>query len=281
MAFIRTLADGKPQVRRASALCELRENLLAGENEEYTEIFKILDTKIKAANSKIKQGALNNIHGDWYEWMLAIEAWNYSIDHPDSYILLILPNITSYDVVRLYQDELYNLIVDLREKVLKASTVQLITSNPDFVIIRRNVVDQVLPVRQKIEALSIENLKMLNDAYLNFSEKCNFEEIIGYASAKLSLRPDRRLQISHEGSLMKALYVHMQTREWIINPPGLKYYAISTSMTDPDRNALKTVATHSITTVHSRPQPAVDGAFVVNTPRQAREMFEEILGPGS
>ncbi|WP_373695840.1 Cfr10I/Bse634I family restriction endonuclease [Brunnivagina elsteri] len=36
--------------------------------------------------------------------------------------------------------------------------------------------------------------------------KCNLKDIIGYASIKTSLRPDRRLQIPHEGSLMKAIY---------------------------------------------------------------------------
>jgi len=53
---------------------------------------------------------------------------------------------------------------------------------------------------------------------------------------------------------MKAIYTHLQTREWIINLKGLKYYAFSTKISD--KNALKTVATHSITTVSSLPQAA-------------------------
>jgi hypothetical protein len=76
---------------------------------------------------------------------------------------------------------------------------------------------------------------------------------------------------------MKAIYTHLQTREWIINPKGLKYYAISTNVGDPDRAALRTVATHSITTVHSIPQAAVDEVFEINSLQQAQRAFADIL----
>lgn len=76
---------------------------------------------------------------------------------------------------------------------------------------------------------------------------------------------------------MKAIYTHLQTREWIINPKGVKYFAIATKVGNPDRAALKTVATHSITTVHSVPQAAVDEVFQVNSLQQAQEAFSQIL----
>ena len=68
---------------------------------------------------------------------------------------------------------------------------------------------------------------------------------------------------------MKALYVHLQTRQWILKPNGLKYYAMATVVGPKDRDALKTVATHSITTVHSLPQAAVDEVYEVNSLKQA------------
>jgi HEAT repeat protein len=34
---------------------------------------------------------------------------------------------------------------------------------------------------------------------------------------------------------MKALYTHLQTRKWIINPAGLKYYAIATKINNADK----------------------------------------------
>ncbi len=266
-----------PQVMRAEALCSIRNNTLAQENEEFVEIFDSLDTTIKAADARITQGALNNIHGDWYEWFLAIEAWNHGFENANANIPLLLPNISSFDVSALYNEKLYDYIVDLRQKVEEASTVQLITSNPDFVILKRSIVDRISPISERITELSPNILQSLNSAYSQFTHQCEFGDIVGYVSVKTSLRPDRRLQLSHEGSLMKALYVHLQTREWIINPPGLKYYGISATATNADRAGLKTVATHSITTVQSIPEPAVDELYEVNSIQQARSVFQEIL----
>ncbi|MFB6305931.1 MAG: Cfr10I/Bse634I family restriction endonuclease, partial [Flavobacteriales bacterium] len=113
--------------------------------------------------------------------------------------------------------------------------------------------------------------------YRNLENSCTFEDIKGYISVKISLRPDRRLQIPHEGSLMKALYVHLQTRDWILNPSGLKYYAITTELSKDDRKALETVATHSITTVNQLPEPAVDEVLEVNSLEEAYSVFSTFL----
>src|SRR5262249_37999320 len=86
-----------------------------------------------------------------------------------------------------------------------------------------------------------------------------------YASVKASLRPDRRLQMPHEGSLMKALYMHLQTRLWMLSPARLKYYGIATAVTDADRQALRTVSTPSIVSVQIIPEPAVDDVYEVDS----------------
>lgn len=91
------------------------------------------------------------------------------------------------------------------------------------------------------------------------------DDIAGYLSVKASLRPDRRLQLAHEGSLMKALYTHLQTRTWTINPRGIRYFAASKKISEADIKGLKTVATHSIIDVKSSPQSAVDELFQINT----------------
>lgn len=183
-----------------------------------------------------------------------------------------------FDVGSLYSTRLNNLIIDLKKKVAEVSGVQLITSNPDFVIIHRDLARGVLGNMAPIEHLTPESLTGLEVIYRKFIGTCDFEQIVGYISVKTSLRPDRRLQISHEGSLMKALYAHLQTREWIISPTGLKFYAVATKISDADINALKTVATHSLTTVFSLPQAAVDEVFEVNTLQQASQAFSSILG---
>jgi len=111
----------------------------------------------------------------------------------------------------------------------------------------------------------------------SFVGLCTFDSIVGFVAAKSSFRPDRRLQIPHEGSLIKAIYVHLQTRQWVVNPRGIKYYAIGGKIGQSDIQALKTVATHSIVTVSSKPQAAVDQVFEVNTREIAETTFAKIF----
>lgn len=274
LPYIR-ISGKKNELMKREAITHIRNNLLPQPNELYTDILDNLDQTVRARG--ILQGALNNAHGDWYEWMLAIEAWNIAAKNPQSDLALILPNIRRFDLSDLYNDHIKKIIVDLRLKVQQIGKVSFVSSNPDFVILDRKIVDELIPNITPINSLSITDIDHLDTCYKKFKGKCSFEDIKGYISVKTSLRPDRRLQIPHEGSLMKAIYVHIQTREWIINPAGIKYYAISTKINDADTEALNTVATHSITTVSSTPQAAVDKLFAVNDPNTARNVFSQIL----
>lgn len=277
MEFIKYDKQGKPSVMTKEAMISIRGGELPKEDETYRGILDDLDEAVKAANNRINDNALRKSHGDWYEWMLAVEAWNIFASNSDNAIALLLPNIRQFDLAKLYQDKYSKVIEDLREKVFEASEVHLITSNPDFAILSRDLADDVLGKINPIENYSIDSINRLTNTFSKFAGKCNFENLIGYLSVKTSFRPDRRLQIPHEGSLMKAMYVHLQTRDWIIEPEGLKYYAMAAQVKAVDRKALKTVATHSITTVSSIPQPAVDKLFEVNDVKRAREVFSEIL----
>ncbi|WP_276607000.1 Cfr10I/Bse634I family restriction endonuclease [Vibrio breoganii] len=40
--------------------------------------------------------------------------------------------------------------------------------------------------------------------------------MVGCFSIKTSLRPDCHLQTAHEGSLTRAVYVHLQIRSWFM-----------------------------------------------------------------
>lgn len=277
MEFIKYDKNDKPGVMTKEALIAVRQGELPREDETYRGILADLDKAVKAKDARINDNALKKSHGDWYEWMLAVEAWNTFVRNSDKAIALLLPNIRQFDLAKLYQDNYRDSIEDLRTKVMEASDVQLITSNPDFVILSRELASDVLGNVSPIENYSIDSINLLTNTYNQFAGKCDFDNLIGYLSVKTSFRPDRRLQIPHEGSLMKALYVHLQTRDWIINPDGLRYYAMSAQVKPVDRKALKTVATHSITSVSSTPQPAVDKLFEVNTVTRAREVFSEIL----
>jgi len=207
------------------------------------ELIRSFDTAILKENSKVTSGALNNVHGKWYEWFITICSCNYHKKFPKKYMVFPLPNISQYDVAKLYKSELYRYIVDLRQKVKSSASVQLISSNPDFVIIDPKRIKIPKELNRSIKKIDRDVIHQIDSAYNFFTSKCGFEDIVGYISCKTSLRPDRRLQISHEGSLMKAIYTHLQTRQWVIKPKGLKYYAVTTEAKGADRKALKTVAT--------------------------------------
>lgn len=277
MSFIKVLGGGKSQVIKDLAFCTLLGNKLPSIDKEFSILFNEMDDDVRKEDGRITREAMSNVHGDWYEWLLAVCAWNYFVENKYSHLAILLPNVLQFDVATLYEKRLNDLVIDLKRKVAEVSSVQLITSNPDFVIINRALAKDILGKVSEIRDITPENLTTLETMYRHFIDKCQFEQIEGYISVKTSLRPDRRLQISHEGSLMKALYAHLQTREWITSPKGLKYYALATKISEPDRNALKTVATHSLTTVFSLPQAAVDDVYEVNSLQQANVAFSLIL----
>jgi hypothetical protein len=140
------------------------------------------------------------------------------------------------------------------------------------VIVASHLVD-LASIPQDIES----KLKFLGNVYQQLSGMCSFDDIRGYTSVKTSLRPDRRLQICHEGSVMKALYRHIQTRLWRIDAPGVRYFGITQERNNPDLEALKTVATHSILDVAGNPESAVDNLFKANSGPELRQIFDEIL----
>lgn len=276
MTYITYDAKGKPRLSKDQALVEITDETLPDENKKIDEFISELDTAVLSVEPNLHPNSLSNAHGDWYEYLIAIQSWNKFLSG-DFHLAMLLPNISTFDVAKIYEPELENLVNDLRNKVDSASNVSLVTSNPDFVIIRRDLVFECLSSFDRIEDLSLANINFLKKLYQNFINRANFHSIVGYASVKYSFRPDRRLQIAHEGSLMKSIYVHLQTRQWILNPEKIKYYAIAGKVSNKDRGALNTVATHSIITVNSLPQKAVDEVFEANSLTEMAEVLAEIL----
>lgn len=280
MTFIQ-YNNGQPQILKKEALIDILGGSLPTRGDSFTEILKKLDAGVLAVEPTVKTGALSNAHGDWYEWLLAIICWNMAAADKDLNLALLLPNKSSLDLATLYTPPLHEMIDDLRYKVEESAGVQLVSSNPDFIFVKRQLADEVLGKIDPIGSISMKSIDLISSTYRSLIGHCSFEDILGYISVKTSLRPDRRLQISHEGSLMKALYVHLQTRDWILNPPGLKYYAMATKVGPKDRESLKTVATHSITTVSSIPEPAVDEVYEVSDLATASNAFRAILSNAS
>ncbi len=283
MAFYKSV-NGKITIDSMNSLIEPLSGHLVNENDDLISLFKTLDQVILSTilpttdtQKRSAQGSLNKIHGDWYEWILATAAWNYRINNKSKYLALLLPNKSRFNVSSLYCPKLFNYLDDLKQKISKESGVNLITSNPDFVLIDPTGMNLDPKYSNLLTDYSRSNIIMLDEAYKDFISKCDLNNIVGYLAVKTSFRPDRILQIPHEGSLMKAMYIHLQTRDWVINPKGLKYYAASMKIGPAHHTALNTVATHSITTVLSKPEKAVDQAFELIDINSAELAFKKIL----
>lgn len=248
--------------------------------EALSEIKDFVNAYASTKGAKIDNGAFNKCNGDWYEWLISIRAIEFFLEHQPDTLLISLPNISSFDVMSLYKSNLCEYIFDLRRK-LELKDVNLITSNPDFCIVRLSE-EKKAEYLHKLANISFKNLSVgmleqIDTLYRTFTNYAELDDIAGYLSVKTSLRPDRRLQLAHEGSLMKALYTHLQTRTWTINPKGIKYFGASNKIGVADKEGLKTVATHSITDVKSLPQSAVDELFRINSQNEVDICLSKLL----
>ena len=167
MSFIRTLKGGKSQVMKDAAFCTLLKGKLPEKNKPIDELISDFDKEVSKVDKSVTKDALNNVHGDWYEWLLAISAWNYCAENKKANLALLTPNISQFDIARLYNDKLFNLVQDLREKVLRSSSVQLISSNPDFVIIDRKVVDAALSRIEPITKIDQGAIQLIENSSLS------------------------------------------------------------------------------------------------------------------
>jgi hypothetical protein len=272
------LKKNKIILKKIESLCNLLDGGIPKDGESFVKLFLEMDQKVKTVFPSVSTGALSNVHGDWYENLISVVAWNLSIDEGLDYVLLPIPKANSFNSWSLYSDRFSSYVVDLKEKVFKSTGARLITSNPDFAIINRKVFGG--KVFTKIGGLEVEKLRELNNLYSSCVGLCDLDSLVGFLSVKNSMRPDRRLQICHEGSMMKSVYSHIRTREWALGVSGLKYYAATTKLTLADRNALKTVAGHTLSHVDSLPESSVDGAFSVESAGDIKKMIRKILSGG-
>jgi len=58
-----------------------------------------------------------NPRGDWYQWLLAITAWNIRITHQTPNILVKLPDKRAFPFVKLYNNNLYAMLDTLAHDV--------------------------------------------------------------------------------------------------------------------------------------------------------------------
>ncbi|MDX2370949.1 MAG: Cfr10I/Bse634I family restriction endonuclease [Colwellia sp.] len=262
-ALVKKDAKGKSVVDTKVAFITSIDGQVPKSNWDYESHLNYIQNLVQTEDPKVTSGAISNCRGSWFEWMIAIDVYNYWCQSYSDFLMLPLPNISRFDCATLYKPDVSTYIFDLRLKLKDSLDIELITSNPDFVIFDTTNLNNVIE-RNPIDIVTEDTIEFIDNLYRNFIEQCGFEDIIGYMATKTSLRPDRRLQIVHEGSLTKALYVHLQTRLWIDKPRSIKYFGASLKLNNKDKRALKTVATHSITTVLSEPDRAVDECYELN-----------------
>lgn len=251
---------GKAVVDKKAAFIKSIQGKVPTISWDYDTHLDYIQSLVRTEDSRVTSGALSNCRGTWFEWMIAIDLFNHWCSGNHNLLILPLPNVSQFDCATLYTDKVNGYIFDLRKKLQESLDIELITSNPDFVILDTTMHSDLIP-RNKITDVDIHTIEFIDNLFRKFIRRCEFTDLVGYMATKTSLRPDRRLQIVHEGSLNKAIYVHLQTRLWINKPRTLKYFGASLKVSDKDRSALKTVATHSITTVLSEPERAVDECF--------------------
>lgn len=256
-------ADGKPKISMGDTFCNNFQSVPTG-TWNYETSLDGLGAVVKAIESRVSREALANTRGQWFEWMVSIDLYNFWLKNEHRFLILNLPNIRRFDSASLYEEQIYGFVNDLRNKLSSVLDISLVTSNPDYVIIDTFRLKEKLP-NTPITDISLDTFSFIDEIYKNLIGCCELDDIVGYLSLKTSLRPDRRLQIAHEGSLTKATYVHLQTRSWLMDPRGIRYFGAAMKLSDADINALKTVATHSITTVMSKPEKAVDMMFTIKT----------------
>lgn len=273
MAYTELKPDGNWQILLAPTFVAALANRPILTLYSFQEVFEDAQDLVNAEHP-VNSNAFNRARGAWYEWLIAAGVAQYDNAYQPEKVMLQLPNVSSFDCSRLYKPAISAFVDDLRDKVQAANGVSLITSNPDFVIMNKV---QGFSYPNSANGVDQNFVEELAAKYQEFVGRCDLDDIRGYAAAKLSLRPDRRLQIAHEGSLMKALYRHIQTRQWNINAPGIKYYAIMSSYNAADQNALNTVATHSIVDVGSEPQSAVDALAAINSGQELKDFLDMAL----
>ena len=100
MPFINPDKHGKPGIIKNIAFCHLLNGVIPDRSEKITKIIKQLDEGVQN-RADVTSNALSNAHGDWYEWLLGIEGWNYCAENDDAHVPLMLPNISRFDVASL------------------------------------------------------------------------------------------------------------------------------------------------------------------------------------
>ncbi|BBD63449.1 type-2 restriction enzyme Cfr10I (plasmid) [Nostoc sp. HK-01] len=205
--FLFLNTDGNISVKADMAFIKLypllpKETLI---NEIHEKIYDLVVAKSKEEFNGLQPtpGSLNNCKGRWNEMSFLLTAHNSIIKNTNDIYLVKMPNESSLKFWQIYTHESRAVYEKLVSK-LKNQGFFIRCSNPDFVLIKRRVVENFIPNEEE------DLLSNLKDLYKNVKNKCEPSDVISFISLKTSNRPDRRYQILYEANITKyaSQYIH-------------------------------------------------------------------------
>lgn len=271
--------DGRVRIKALNALSERYQTALPrGKIKDILDDLEEYVTSVATAkNLPIpERNAFANVRGLWNEVIVAVTAWNYRIARrlPDT-LFVKLPDVRTMNFRHLFDHETRQLLQDLEDS-LQDANVRLITSNPDMLVIRQSGLLEA-DLDQPLDSLSEENIRLLTGLYNRLEGRCAWHSICAGIGLKTSFRPDRRLQLVHEGNVLKTIFAHLRMRHWRSGVRFHYYGAVTGSTSTADDDALSNAATHTILFVDSIPEPAVDGVFPLRTVSDIERMLSRVL----
>lgn len=209
------------RIKPFTAMAELYKDCLP--QEKIADYLDNLENHVKIAAlakgiSPPSSQAFSNTRGVWFESLVAIGAWNYRITKAPGYLILKLPNITSFNFREIFEPVTREMLQQLEKSLLdQLHEVRMITSNPDLLVIKQpDLIEEYF--NTPITSILEQDVKKVTEGYRLIKQRCQWESLIAGIGLKTSLRPDRRLQLVHEGNILKSLFAHLKMRHWNKNP---------------------------------------------------------------
>ncbi|UBK86161.1 Cfr10I/Bse634I family restriction endonuclease [Clostridium perfringens] len=270
----------KPSIKGQLVMEEVFFDNLPNEDLTLMEYLNMLESHAKSVanynnSTLLLSGGISNVRGSWLEVLMAVEYWNSFVSSNQTILVLKMPNVSTFNFRKLFDEEATSKINILEEK-LSLNNVTLTTSNPDFLLIDTSKINFKFPTN-KINNLRIDSVTNILEMYKNLEGKCSFDSIIGGISVKTSLRPDRRYQAVHEGNILKAIFIYLQQKSNVKDFKFKYYFLTPSKLTQPDKVALSTVATHTLVSSDGTPEKSVDLHFNPKLIKDLKTVYKDII----
>jgi len=218
--------------------------------------------------------AFSNSRGFWFEVIVAAHAWNYRLMRGlTDYFIIKMPNLKTFDFRRIFDEQTDNMLRELELSFPEG--VRLLSASPDLIIIQQK--NLLTDSDDQLLNLSEQNVLRLTRSYNEISGKCKWSAVKAGIGLTTSMRPDRRLQLIYEGNMLKSVFAHLNIRHWD-NKVNFDYYGASgEKLSNADKEALQTAATHTIVDVNATPSRAVDEIYSLHDTDHIYTMLDEIM----